>query len=825
MTATRYAPGICLALTLCSAAWADAFTHQDSFDAYTDDAPVGAVWEPVSGTWDLQQGRYRGAGQHRSIALCAISPESDHVSIEATVRARERVGSSGWSTAGVMVYVDGGNLWRFILVAGPEGQRYCELGEMYQGAWQAQREGRTRLMGTRENGTDWDYGRPYTLRLELDAEGVRGTMLDGRTGELLGRESYVFDGAPHVSSGRPALTLDAMVADFDDVRIAAAIGQAEWPNGAPAIERGGKATLAVLIDDFPGADGAKAEAIADSLREHGFGVTVLDGEQLALDGVLHPAHFDALVLPDANVFPADALEPLLRYLRMGGKMAVVGTGPFGTRVHKVAGMWVDQEGLKAALHDVRPTHIIEDFEGDGRLQWRRSSDDPSHEGLLNIQRVGAAETASAAKVAVADLTGWDTFGSDPLPAPFPEGHTLTCFWAKGDRHTPRMSIEWQEKDGSRWIAVVDLTRQWRHYALPPEDFIFWPNGSAAGRGGAGDQFDPANADHIVFGVAYSHTGRDPGPKLFWFDEVGTAASPLPELEWPPAPILETVSPAYKLYPLPGAGRFRDCRAPVRRPTGQGFRTGGSYRWIPLLEATGPDGILRGAPVSMLLNFGGMYRLSAWALFAFDDAQPWRSPETSSLLATALERMTGDLLLCEGGCQYFSYYPDEPVTLGAKVVNLARRERDATLRLSLRPGGGGAAAFSRDFTVSVAPRDIREVSASWEPARLAAEGYTVTCELIQDGEVTDAISHELGVLEERGRLDPASLATVRNGDFWLGGKPWQPHGINYWGLYSVASEPSGFGLGWLSPGFYQPDEVERDLKQIADLGMDVLSIQY
>ncbi|MFQ5808868.1 MAG: hypothetical protein ACE5JM_04525, partial [Armatimonadota bacterium] len=882
MTATRCATLACAALALCSAASADAFSHHDTFEAYTDDAPLSAVWQPVSGTWDLQQGRYRGSSQYRSIALCAISPESDHVSIEATVRAHERIGSSGWSTAGVMAYVDGDNLWRFILVAGPEGQRYCELGEVYQGVWQAQREGRTQLQGTKEDGADWEYGRPYTLRLELDAQGVRGTMLDGRTGKLLGRESYVFDGAPHISSGRPALTLDAMVADFDDVRVAAAIGQAEWPDGAPAIERGGKGTLAVLIDDFPGVDRAKAEAIVDSLREHGFGVTVLDGEQLPLAGVLHPAHFDALVLPDANVFPADALGPLLRYLRMGGKMAVVGTRPFDTRVHKVGDTWVDRGGLKAALHDVRPTHIIEDFEGEGRLRWRRSSDDPSHEGTLSIQRGGAAGTASAAKVAVADLTGWDTFSSDSPPAPFPAGHTLTCFWAKGDRRTPRMSIEWREKDGSRWIAVVDLAQQWQHYALPPEDFVFWPNGSTAGRGGAGDQFDPANAEQIVFGVAYSHTGREPGPKLFWIDEVGTAASPLPELEWPPAPVLETVSPAYKLYPLTGwhgllvnpcfaaqprhtdgkppvppgergdrvarlagqavqpspehtrsrppvarvrLGGLKNSSSPVRRPTGQGFRTGGSYRWIPIAEVTGPDGILRGAPVSMLVNFGGMYRLSAWALFAFDDPRQWRSRETPSMLATALERMTGDLLLCEGGSEYFSYYPDELVTLGAKVVNLGPREQTATVRLTVRPSAGGAAAFSREWDVSVPARDIREVSVSWQPGRLDTDGYTVTCELIQDGGVTDSISHEIGVLEERGRLDPTSLVTVRDGDFHLRGEPWQPHGINYWALYSVASEPSGFGLGWLSPGFYQPDEVERDLRQIADLGMDVLSIQY
>ncbi len=535
MTTAHWGVSILAGLVLCAAVGAE------------EETVTVTSFEAVQGSWEATETGHRGSSTSRGIALHAGSPESDHVTVEAVVRARERIGSAGWATAGVMIYVDGGNFWRFALIDGPQGQKYCEVMEMYRGLWQAHREGRTLLRATSQERAGWQYGRPYRLRIELTADGVEGTMLDAETGRRLAHESYAFDGVPHLPSGRPALALDAMTADFTDVRIAATTREARWPDGAPTIERGEKATLAILVDEFPGADPAKAQAIAVGLRERGFGVTVLSGEQLALAGVLHPAHFDAVVLPEANVFPAEALDPLLRYLRMGGKMAAVGTQPFATRVHKVGGRWVDREGLKGRLVDVRPTHVLEDFEGEGRLDWRRSSDSREHEGALTIQPGGASGTEHGAKVAVEALTGWDTFGGGAMEAPFPEGHTLTCFWAKGDGKTPRMSIEWRERDGSRWIGVVDLERRWRHYAMAPEDFLFWPNGSRAGRGGAGDVFDPANAEEIVFGVAYYHTGRDPGPKTFWVDEVGTARNPsLPRtscIRWPnPAVFAHRVTP-------------------------------------------------------------------------------------------------------------------------------------------------------------------------------------------------------------------------------------------------------------------------------------------
>jgi len=80
--------------------------------------------------------------------------------------------------------------------------------------------------------------------------------------------------------------------------------------------------------------------------------------------------------------------------------------------------------------------------------------------------------------------------------------TLTCFRAKGDNRTKNLMIEWQEKDGSRWIGTVELTESWRSYALPPEAFQAWEPRN--GRGSKGDRLQVGNAQRLVFGVAYSH---------------------------------------------------------------------------------------------------------------------------------------------------------------------------------------------------------------------------------------------------------------------------------------------------------------------------------
>lgn len=139
--------------------------------------------------------------------------------------------------------------------------------------------------------------------------------------------------------------------------------------------------------------------------------------------------------------------------------------------------------------------------------------------------------------------------SPKLVRPFPPGYTLTCFRAKGGPRTRQLALEWDEADGSRWIATVDLTTKWKDYTLLPDRFKAWPP-LAPDEGHR--QFRPAQAVGCCVGLALSHTALEGDQHEYWFDNLGTAPNPfgadVPPAE-PQAPELESISPSYQCYPI------------------------------------------------------------------------------------------------------------------------------------------------------------------------------------------------------------------------------------------------------------------------------------
>src|SRR5690606_22077407 len=110
----------------------------------------------------------------------------------------------------------------------------------------------------------------------------------------------------------------------------------------------------------------------------------------------------------------------------------------------------------------------------------------------------------ALHVRIGNLVSWDTFASPDVTGAFPRGFDRTVFSAKGGPRTKSLAVEWEERDGSRWIATVPLTTEWKRYELTPDAFRYWS--SNPDRGKAGDAFRPENARMLSVGLAFSHTG-------------------------------------------------------------------------------------------------------------------------------------------------------------------------------------------------------------------------------------------------------------------------------------------------------------------------------
>jgi hypothetical protein len=150
--------------------------------------------------------------------------------------------------------------------------------------------------------------------------------------------------------------------------------------------------------------------------------------------------------------------------------------------------------------------ILVDFEQEDLNRWSRASSRADSKATYAVVPVPGGGRALHA--VIPDFAEWDNISKGFLPAqPFTDGHTLTCFRAKGRPETRRLVVEWQEKDTSRWIASVELGTEWKDYALPPEAFRPWL--PPAGRGGPGDRFRVENAVRFQIGLATSHSELRP----------------------------------------------------------------------------------------------------------------------------------------------------------------------------------------------------------------------------------------------------------------------------------------------------------------------------
>jgi len=588
--------------------------------------------------------------------------------------------------------------------------------------------------------------------------------------------------------------------------------------------------VAVLSDSFSSDYPGRAEVISRSLAEAGLKTTFISGDELSDERAFSMQSFDCLVLPDAALFPAKAIPSFLAFLRSGGDLVVIGGPLFDKLVYLMDGRWQTRQEILGSL---RPHEIVLDLSKVKKQDWHHATSNPEVESRLVTRQSDGERWADfwAEK-----LPGWDTYRIK-LPAnAFPKGHSFVCFRASGGKNTPNMALEIQERDGSRWFAVVPLNPKTRSYARPVEEFKFWSHGSPPGRGGRRDRLNLSNAESLVIGLARSHNILPAkGPFSFSISSIGSASSPLTDET--PIPVLETLYPWYKTYVttvgfvmLPSLDFLRLPRktevvCPIWRSRGLGIGNPTSYRWIPLAFATEGPSDLRGPTTvaSLTLNFEGEFANSHWLQIGFREVQiiAEHSGTLASFIAEHVRKMHLNVFIRSGGVGRASYFEGQEVTIGC-VLNRPAPESWRVLASVWWIGKLGSHRTLIEKTLPVSGKC--EVHLAWQPPSGDGESYQASIELLDgEGTVVDTVTHDFTSLADPS-VPQEEIVRVEGCHFVLKGKRWYPHGINYWPSNWGGREPREFWGHWLSPALYDPLVVERDLSLARELGMNSISIQ-
>lgn len=589
-----------------------------------------------------------------------------------------------------------------------------------------------------------------------------------------------------------------------------------------------------------------AADLRQRLTRAGYGVADLDAALLADPFVLTPDTLDVLVLCDPRETPAEAPEAVARFLAAGGKALFLGGPAFEKPTWLLNGAWLTAGEYRAALAATLEVSPVLDFATGIGGDWPRGSNRPQSPVVVEHVAQGAAPGRGALHIAIADLTGWDTFRAPLAPNPFPAGHTWTVLRARGDKATPELAVEWTEKDGSRWIAVAPLATEWRPVALPPSAFRYWHDSASKGRGGPGDAFHPENAAQLTIGLAVTHTAASGGGRHeFWIDSVGTAPAPegaarealgRAEQEAPP---IEAIAPPYKLYevtnlaalrpnpvqaivPVPASLQAATTLAPHPRPQGTGIHKQRRWRFAPLLDAVDAQGRVCGAAAALVLTGDTPAQGGAAASVPVTDPAFFAQGPARQWLADLVQRLDGGLFLYEGGAAYYASFGSESMPIGAVVSNRGRKAVACEV-LATVADADGKILWEKTFQTEVAAGASARVEAAWDVPVAGGQPLRVTVGLRQEGRLVDRLAHEVRLCAPR---TAPRFIRAAEGEFRLDGKPWFAHGVNYMPSSGIGIEDTEYFEYWLDPQPYDPELIERDLADIAAMGLNMVSVfQY
>lgn len=600
----------------------------------------------------------------------------------------------------------------------------------------------------------------------------------------------------------------------------------------------GEETAAVLWSDLPGDNPPTVEAVSGTLKETGYDVVTINADVLCDPAQLNAEKFSLLALPNAAVLPAASVAPIEAFVRAGGDILALGAPLWQTLLLKKGDAWVTVDDYEREGVVALPENLLFDFAPEDIADWQRACGPDSKESVYETVADGPLGRR-VLHARVADLRGWDNFGPVSMERAFPEGHTLTIFAAKGDKKTRTLAVEWQERDGSRWIATVPLTTEWRQYTLTPKDFKFWESVPAR----AQDVLHPENVVRMNIGLAFTHTGMAGGPHEWWVSGFGTARM-TPEIESmmirPTIPAIDTLSPSYKLFdstqlaqlkirpqqffgdPIPALGLPGGVtRSPHPRPNGAGFGKGRDWRWIPLIEAWGPNGQWRGTPATLMINVDGPFRGAQCAVFGVSESAWYCTDGAKACLKTAAERLLAGVYFADAGSNYFTYFDNQTMALGFRAANVGHRMvAGVTARVSVADAVTKKEAFAKEWIFDLQPGAQQTLSDTWKPGSWPEKGYVVTAELVKDGKVIDHVSHEAHVWRPK---EKKSFMTVERANFTLDGKRWRAHGVNYMPSSGIAAEDGKYFEQWLGARAYDPEIIQRDLDACRDLGLNSVSI--
>ncbi|MCX8065536.1 MAG: hypothetical protein N3G21_10250 [Candidatus Hydrogenedentes bacterium] len=584
------------------------------------------------------------------------------------------------------------------------------------------------------------------------------------------------------------------------------------------------------------------DVVKNVYQDEGYKPKVLDINGLFGDISSVIERADIWVIVPGNSLPP-ATSKIIERLLESGKALIVFSAPIWekTRFWDGVSLLSIEDFLSKYRDELMPER---DLVKEVLIQdWKRESNNISSPVTLRYVegcKITDGFLLPGIQVQILNMVGWDVFASPFLDKVFEHKEDVTVFFAKGGHSTNYLTLEWRERDSSRWLTSVPLKESWNYYVLTPEMFKFW-DGPPERRG---TQFNPDNAVRLCFGLTMSHSPISPGRHKFWIAGLGTMRrAKVHEIVLSQdiaLPRLELLYPGYKFYESASVDRVRvfgellpsldgeELLIPKEffllhpRPGAGGFNKGRNWRWAPIVECLGEHGEYRGALSALMVHTGGRYTGSVLACFSVRNPQWYLDSSTLRLFKELVRRMRAGVYFLDSGGEFYTYFPEQAIRVGANIVNLAHvPRRDVKVEISLYDKLTKTLITKKDFYNAEMPPGGR-----WKIEDVVSREGRFSQEMLVESRLfcgetqIESVVHEINIWTPKEKKE---FITVKNGDFIYKGRRWCPYGVNYMPSSGIGVEDNTYFEFWLGAKSYDPNIIQRDLERIVKMGMNSISV--
>jgi len=370
--------------------------------------------------------------------------------------------------------------------------------------------------------------------------------------------------------------------------------------------------------------GPPRAALEQTLRQSGCTVEPVGWDDF-VEGRVSAQTVDCLLFTQSCEFPYTGRDTLLRCLRDGVDLITLAGHAFSTPLYPRQGQWLTaRQWLSRELVADTGARWTNAADIDPSA-WTRDADTPNAPSGVSAV---TEDNVRCLRFNIRGFSRWDTFRTACTAEP---AHSALVLRLKGSPNLRQAVIEIREKDGSRWVAAVNVGPDWNQQVVLQTDFAFLPDGSPAGRGKNGDTLSVANTAFIQFGMSYDFSPHKSGDYTLFVERIGTARVNLPEGFGLPLfdkrlPIFSDepfhrIEKAAAVRPNPDCTLIDTLPGYTRSVSGVsaiGYIYPGASSYLGILDTVDAYDRRQGFAAGLLSHFDGPYKQGQWLLYGLTD---------------------------------------------------------------------------------------------------------------------------------------------------------------------------------------------------------------